>query len=167
VSCLHGIENDLNIAWNVPNDYSERWEGIISAPSTEPGFEMPQVGGPNCGPFNKRYELVLDPSGPNEFYFNPADHRIHIKDSDKTWIKVDYDGDMKADMNDYWMDSNHDGVMDRQEVDVDGDDRVDDGWESEKAAFRFYDGHSDFTKMPEKRLTVSPKRRCNMERRKT
>ena len=124
-------ENDLNRAWNKSNDTIDRWEGIIASGYKEPGFIMPQIGGPDCGPFNKRYELVLNPTGPNEYYFNPADHRIHIKNSNKTWIKVDYDVDNKADMNYAWIDSNGDGIMDQMTVDIDGDDKVDDSWNTD------------------------------------
>lgn len=122
-------ENDLNIAWNIPDDTIERWEGVIAAPSTDKGFHMARVGNPHCGPFNKRYELVLKPTGPNEFYFNPADHRIHIKNSDRTWIKADYNYDLKTDMNYLWVDTNHDGVMDRVNIDVDGDSIMDDSYD--------------------------------------
>lgn len=111
-------ENDLNTAWDRPGDKIERWEGIISAASREPGYYMPQVGGPDCGPFNKRYELVLNPEGTNEFYFNPSDHKIHIKNSDKTWIDVDYNGDLKTDMHYTWVDRNNDGVMDHIKIDI-------------------------------------------------
>lgn len=121
-------ENDLNIAWNIPGDTIERWEGIIAAESTDKGYIMPRIGDPHCGPFNKRYELVLKPTGPNEFYFNPADHRVHIKNSDRTWIKVDYNYDLKPDMNYLWVDSNHDGIMDRVDIDVDGDSIIDDSY---------------------------------------
>jgi len=121
-------ENDLNIAFNDPHDKIERWEGVIAASCKEPGYYMPQIGGPDCGPFNKRYELVLSPTGPNEYYFNPADHRVHIKNSDRTWIKVDYDNDLKVDMNYVWTDRNKDGITDRIDVDVDGDGQPDDSW---------------------------------------
>ena len=122
-------ENDLNIAWNIPGDTIERWEGIIAAPSTDEGFRMARVGNPHCGPFNKRYELVLKPTGPGEFYFNPADHRIHFKNSDRTWIKVDYDYNLKMDMYYLWADSNKDGVLDRVSIDVDGDSLPDDAYD--------------------------------------
>lgn len=121
-------ENDLNIAWNIPGDTIERWEGVIATPSEDKGFHMARVGNPHCGPFNKRYELVLKPKGPNEFYFNPADHRIHMKNSDRTWIKVDYDYDLKTDMSYLWVDSNHDGIMDQLNIDVDGDSLFDDSF---------------------------------------
>ena len=121
-------ENDVNIAWDEPGNYIERWEGIIAAPSKESGYEFPQIGGPNCGYFNRRFELVLHPSGPNEYYFNPADHRIHLKNSDKTWLIVDYDNDKNPDMRYEWTDTDRDGIMDRISLDADGDGSTDDAW---------------------------------------
>jgi len=121
-------ENNLNIAFNDPKDTIERWEGVINAASTDSGYVMPRIGAPDCGPYNKRYELVLKPSGPNEFYFNPADHRVHIKNSDRSWIKVDYDFDTKTDMAYLWVDSDKDGIMDRVDIDTDGDGITDDSY---------------------------------------
>jgi hypothetical protein len=121
-------ENNLNIAFNDPKDTIERWEGVINAESTDSGYYMPRIGGPDCGPYNKRYELVLEPSGPNEFYFNPADHRVHIKNSDRSWIKVDYDYDTKIDMAYFWVDTDKDGIMDRLDIDTDGDGVTDDSY---------------------------------------
>jgi len=129
-------ENDLNRAWNRAKDTIDHWEGVLAAGFNEPGFFMPQIGGPDCGPFNKRYELVLHPTGPNEYYFNPADHRIHIKNSSKTWINVDFDGDLKTDMNYNWIDTNKDGIMDRMTVDVDGDGKMDDSWNIDVSAVK-------------------------------
>ena len=119
-------ENNLNIAFNDPKDTIERWEGVINAESTDSGYYMPRIGSPDCGPYNKRYELALKPSGPNEFYFNPADHRIHLKNSDRTWIKVDYDYDTKMDMGYLWVDTDQDGIVDRLDIDTDGDGVTDD-----------------------------------------
>ncbi len=103
-------ENDLNKAWDGKRTDIERWEGIIAAPSTEKGFEFPVIGGPpDCGPYNKRYQVLTKPSLPNEFYFNPAEGRLHIKNSDKTWLRVDYDYDNKEDMYYLWTDTNNDG----------------------------------------------------------
>ncbi|MDI9606409.1 MAG: DUF4861 family protein [Bacteroidota bacterium] len=121
-------ENDLNIAYNDPNYLIERWEGIISAASTDSGYVMPRIGGPDCGPFNNRYEMVLKPEGPNEFYFNPADHRLHIKNSDRTWLKVDYDYDTETDMGYLWVDTDKDGIVDRLDIDTDGDGVTDDSY---------------------------------------
>ena len=121
-------ENNLNIAFNDPKDIIERWEGVINAESTDSGYYMPRIGGPDCGPYNKRYELVLHPTGPNTYYFNPADHRIHFQNSDRTWIKVDFDYDTKLDMSYLWMDTDQDGVMDRIDIDTDGDGITDDSY---------------------------------------
>jgi len=121
-------ENNLNIAFNDPKDTIERWEGVINAASTDSGYVMPRIGAPDCGPFNKRYELVLKPAGPNEFYFNPADHRVHIKNSDRSWIKVDYDFDIKTDMTYLWVDTDKDGIVDRVDIDTDGDGITDDSY---------------------------------------
>ena len=130
-------ENDLNIAWTSDSTYTiERWEGIIAAPSNDSGYEMPGVGWPDCGPFNKRYEMVLQPQGPNEYYFNPADRRIHIKGSDKTWLKVDYNYDKKMDMYYLWEDTDKDGFMNRLSVDIDGDSKFDDSYFLDVAAIK-------------------------------
>ena len=125
-------ENDLNIAWVGPP--LNRWEGVIAAPSTEKGFEFPVIGGPNCGPFNKRYELVMNPATANEYYFSPSDSRIHIKHSDKTWMNVDFDYDQQSDMYYQWTDTNKDGIMDKIEVDIDGDGKFDDSWTLDAAS---------------------------------
>lgn len=111
-------ENDLNSAWNRKGDYIERWEGIISSGVNEPGFFMPQVGGPDCGPYNKRYELLLNPDGPNQFYFNPASHKIHLRECDSAWINVDYNGDWKSDMLYLWRDRDNDGFIDHLEITI-------------------------------------------------
>ena len=122
-------EIDLNTAWNRPGDKIERWEGIISAGYKEPGYYMPQVGGPDCGPYNKRYELVTDPVAQNSFYFNPSDKKIHIRGSSKTWINVDFNGDLKTDMYYHWRDRDLDGIVERLEIDLDGDGVVDDSFD--------------------------------------
>lgn len=122
-------EIDLNTAWDRPGDKIERWEGIISAGYKEPGYYMPQVGGPDCGPYNKRYELVTDPVGQNGFYFNPSDKKIHIRGSSKTWINVDFNGDLKTDMYYHWKDRDLDGIAERLEIDLDGDGVVDDSFD--------------------------------------
>lgn len=121
-------ENDLNIVIGDPNYTIERWEGLLAADSKEKGYEMPKVGGPDSGPFNKRFEVVLHPKVPNEYYYSAGDKRIHIKASDKTWLKVDYDYDQKVDMKYEWIDANKDGIVDKMSLDVNGDGKWDDSW---------------------------------------
>lgn len=121
-------ENDLNIAYRVPGYTMERWEGVIASESKEKGYEMPRIGWPDCGPVNKRYEIVMHPKGPNAYYYSPSDQRIHIKGSDKTWLKVDFNYDTKVDMAYEWVDTNKDGLVDKLMVDVNGDGKWDDSW---------------------------------------
>ncbi|WP_323424794.1 DUF4861 family protein [Proteiniphilum sp.] len=122
-------ENDLNIAGNRNRSDIERWEGIIASPSTEEGLEFPVIGGPDCGLYNKRYQIVMQPSESNEFYFNPAEGRLHIRHSNKTWMKVDFDHDNKEDMYYLWSDTDNDGILDKVEVDINGDGKFDDSWQ--------------------------------------
>ncbi len=132
-------ENDLNIARTADFYTIERWEGVIGAPQNDPGFEMPGVGWPDCGSFNKRYEIVLHPEGPNKYYFNPADRRIHIRGSDRTWLKVDYDYDKKMDMYYLWQDTDNDGVADKVSIDVDGDTKFDDSYNLDVTRIKLVD----------------------------
>ncbi len=81
---------------------------------------FPNVGGPDCGAFNRRFEMILDPRRPVAMYYHPVDQRIHIADADKCWIDVDFDRDGKADMA-YKMESDGRGVIDRWRIDVNGD----------------------------------------------
>ena len=122
-------EIDLNRAWNKANDTIDRWEGVIASASLDSAFYMPRVGGPDCGPYNKRYELVLQPSAPNDFYFNPADYRIHIKYADKAWMDVDYDGDNESDMYYNWLDTDNDGILDKMTLDIGHNGVIDDSWD--------------------------------------
>lgn len=131
-------ENDLNIAWD-PKEIlrtMERWEGIIAPPIADPGFEMPVIGGPNCGIYNKRFELLTQPEAPFVYYFNPSDRRIHVKESERTWIRADYDYDGVPDMMYLWSDTDRDGYMDHLSVDVDGDEKPDDFWDLDVSRVR-------------------------------
>ncbi|MEA4917083.1 hypothetical protein [Proteiniphilum sp.] len=121
-------EIDLNVAWKNINDTIPRWEGIIAEGYKDDNVFMPQVGGPACGPFNKRYELILHPDKPNEYYYNPAEQKIRIKYSDLAWIDVDFDGDRKRDMYYKGIDTDNDGIVDTIELDADGDGKTDDSW---------------------------------------
>jgi hypothetical protein len=121
-------EIDLNVAWINVNDTIPRWEGIIAEGYKSDDIFMPQVGGPACGPFNKRYELALDPKNPNEYYYNPAEQKIRMKYSDLAWIDVDFDGDRKRDMYYKGVDTDEDGIIDKIELDIDGDGVIDDSW---------------------------------------
>ncbi|MEA4917082.1 DUF4861 family protein [Proteiniphilum sp.] len=143
-------ENDLNKDGNSQRPDLERWEGIIAAPSTEEGLEFPVIGGPDCGPFNKRYQIVMQPSQPNEFYFNPSEGRLHISHSDKTWLKVDFDYDNKEDMYYLWTDTDNDGILDKVEVDINGDGKFDDSWQLNTTGIKtvrwnFEELHSAYT----------------------
>ncbi|MDX9880508.1 MAG: DUF4861 family protein [Prolixibacteraceae bacterium] len=120
-------ENDLNRAAIVVDSF-ERWEGIIAPENKEPGFYFPQIGGPVCSVFNKRTEIVLSPGGPTEYYFSPADNRIHLRNCDRAFIRVDFNYDSIADMNYNWYDTNKDGLLDNLTIDVDGDNQVDDSY---------------------------------------
>lgn len=121
-------EIDLNVAWKNVNDTIPRWEGIIAEGYKDGDLFMPQVGGPACGPFNKRYELVLHPEKPNEYYYNPAEQKIRVKYSDLAWIDVDFDGDRERDMYYKGIDTDNDGIVDKIELDIDGDGKPDDTW---------------------------------------
>ena len=52
-------ENGINIDPTEGQNHSERWEGVLNHPNDF----FPQVGGPSCGPSNKRNEVDSDNSG--------------------------------------------------------------------------------------------------------
>ncbi len=122
------VENDNNVGWGAGGKYavtSERWEGVIGHGSN--GFR--NVGGPTCGPFNNRNELDLAPTGPFEYYYNPADRRIHLKNAKLTWLETDWDGDFRGDMKYTWTDRNGDGIVDHIALDLTDSGKIDDEWD--------------------------------------
>ncbi|MEN6625550.1 MAG: DUF4861 family protein [Candidatus Sumerlaeia bacterium] len=93
---------------------------------------FPRVGSPECGDFNRRFELILDPSQPVAMYYQPVDQRIHIVGADKSWLDVDFDRDGRKDMGYELKDTNRDGVIDTWSVDVDNDGKADDTWKMKR-----------------------------------
>jgi hypothetical protein len=120
-------EDDNNVDLDNFLSEDERWEGVI-ADGTD---EFKQVGGPSVGPFNKRYELAIDPEGPAEFYYHPTDQRIHLKGADKAWLLIDLDQDRQVDMRYDMFDSDGDGILDRWTFDADADGKAEDTWDSQ------------------------------------
>ncbi|MEN6627287.1 MAG: DUF4861 family protein [Candidatus Sumerlaeia bacterium] len=121
--CFTWVENDNNVGWN-DRYTAERWEGVIGHGSAN----FTQIGGPSCGPYNNRNEIDLNPTGPFEYYFNPADHRIHLKSANEAWLAVDWDGDFKQDMRYDYSDTNGDGVLDMVAFDPNNDGVAEDFW---------------------------------------
>ncbi|MEN6627289.1 MAG: DUF4861 family protein [Candidatus Sumerlaeia bacterium] len=123
------VENNNNVGWATGGNYAyheERWEGVIAHPAT--GFA--QIGGPTCGPYNNRYELITAPApGPFEYYYNPADRRIHLKKANSVWLETDWDSSWAGDMKYTWTDTNADGYVDRIAFDVDDNGTADDTWD--------------------------------------
>ncbi len=117
-------ELNANTEENVARDPHERWEGIIAHGNAE----FPQVGGPACSVFNKRNELAVSPTAPLSLYYDPSDRKLHLKGASKGWLKIDYDLDGKADATFTDLDENGDGLFDRRQIDVDGDDQIDFDW---------------------------------------
>lgn len=112
-------ENDNNVEPVKGKNHNERWEGVLNHPNDL----FPQVGGPSCGPFNKRNEVDTDNSGRFRFYRSPVDRRWHLYGAEKGWIKADYDYDEKPDMEIRFEDSDLNGFFDLWRYDVDGDGR--------------------------------------------
>ncbi len=110
-------ENDNNVDVSPRGDPHERWEGVINSAFGD----FPQVGGPPCGPYNKRYELDSDNSGKMKPYYSSIDRRIHLLGADEAALKVDYNYDGKVDMEIRYRDTDHDGFIDTLEIDEDGD----------------------------------------------
>ena len=122
-------EDDHNVDAQLHKDEEERWEGIIA----QGNDDFPQVGGPSCGVFNKRYELIMKPEAPARLYYHPTDHRLHLFDADSAWMEVDYDFDRQTDMRYTMTDSDNNGEIDTWELDIDNDGTADDRWQAGKA----------------------------------
>jgi hypothetical protein len=110
-------ENANNIDPTEGKNHSERWEGVLNNPNDY----FPQVGGPPCGPFNKRNEVDSDNSGGFRFYRSPVDRRWHLFGAEVGWIKTDYDYDGKPEMEIRFEDTDIDGFFDLWRYDLDGD----------------------------------------------
>jgi len=110
-------ENHNNIDPTAGNNHSERWEGVLNTPNDY----FPQVGGPPCGPFNKRNEVDSDNSGGFQFYRSAVDRRWHLFGAEVGWIKTDYDYDGKPEMEIRFEDTDVDGFFDLWRYDLDGD----------------------------------------------
>jgi len=125
-------ENDLNmdgdgIKDGVFTDPQERWEGIICGGTDS----FPQIGGPNCGLLNKRYEVIPTAAGPFRVYYTRTDHRIHLFGAGQAWLDVDYNYDHQVDMRYEFADANADGYVDTWRLDANADGQFEDEWTSE------------------------------------
>lgn len=118
-------EIDYNCEGRMAADPHERWEGVIAHGNDR----FPQVGGPSCGPLNKRNEIVMKPGSRLELYWSPIDRRIHLRGASDGWLDVDYDLDGKKDMAYAWRDTDGDGVFDHWEIDLDADGGIDVSWD--------------------------------------
>ncbi|HEO72026.1 MAG TPA: DUF4861 domain-containing protein, partial [Candidatus Hydrogenedentes bacterium] len=122
-------ENDLNIDARSYTgerfaDPQERWEGVIAK-----GNDLfKQIGGPDCGDFNKRYEVALEPPESIRLYFTPTDQRLHLYGAEHMWLAVDIDYDRMPDMRYDYIDNDGDGYIDTWRFDADGDGEPDDEW---------------------------------------
>ncbi len=117
-------EINCNTEHGVERDPHERWEGVI-APGSK---DFPQVGGPPCSAFNKRFELVENPKPPLRLYYAPPDARLHLFGAQRGWMDVDFDLDGKIDARYVWLDTDADGYFDRRQLDVDADGQADFTW---------------------------------------
>ncbi len=126
-TCLAWDEMNANTETNVEHDPNERWEGLIAHGSEN----FPRVGGPPCSALNKRYEVTSAPARPLRLYYDPTDHRLHLRGAAgvEGWIHVDYDLDGKADAKYIYLDDDGDGILDRRQIDLDADGKPEFDWE--------------------------------------
>jgi Domain of unknown function (DUF4861) len=110
-------ENHNNIDPTPGANHNERWEGVLNTPNDY----FPQVGGPPCGPFNKRNEVDSDNSGGFRFYRSPVDRRWHLFGAEVGWIKTDFNYDGQPEMEIRFEDTDVDGFFDLWRYDLDGD----------------------------------------------
>jgi hypothetical protein len=129
---LTWVEDDNNVDGQRRDDTNERWEGVI-ANGTD---DFPQVGGPSCGPVNRRNELAIQTGAPIQVYFHPVDQRIHLRGAQRAWLDVDADQDHSADMKYTYVDSDGDGAIDTWNLDANADGTVDDTWSAAGADVR-------------------------------
>jgi len=151
-------ENDNNIDPLPGRMHHERWEGVISH-----GNEyVRQVGGPSCGPYNKRNEVDGDASGGMRLYHSPVDGRLHLYGAETGWIEVDYDFDGAVDMVVRMNDFDGDGFFDSWRYDIDGDGVFErsvlvDEDESELFPLEYSVLHEEYTKMLREALELDRK----------
>ena len=107
-------ENDHNVdaQGGYSPDRQERWEGVINHGSPD----FPQLGGPSCGPFNKRFEVVEKPTEPASLYYLPADHRLHLAHASPAWMEIDADMDYQSEMRYDLLDTDGDGIIDTWKI---------------------------------------------------
>lgn len=138
------VEDGNNVAPTSPSA-GERWEGVLNNEySRRENVIFPAVGGPSSGYFNKRFDYINGPTGPFQYYFSPADQRVHLKanvtsktaNQTRTWMDVDYNFDNKSDMLYEFYDTDADGIVDKITLDVNGDGEVEDYWKLDESAVK-------------------------------
>jgi hypothetical protein len=124
-ACLTWDEMNANTDADVQRDPAPRWEGVLDGGVKD----FPQVGGPGCSRFNRRYELMR-PARPLQLYCDAVDRRIHLLGNGPAdgWIDVDYDLDGKIDAKYVYVDEDKDGVFERRQIDLDADGRPEFDW---------------------------------------
>lgn len=130
-------ENDLNIDGEHFDglsfkDPQERWEGII----TQKNDYFKQIGGPSCGPVNKRYEVDQESTSTIQVYYSGTDQRIHLVDANHAWLLVDYNFDREPDMRYDYRDNDGDGYIDTWSLDLNMDGSPDEEWYGDMKANR-------------------------------